>query len=232
MKNGTGSNQCVAPDKIESRKSHLEMNKLGKWNRFLALIDELTDCSPEERRGIECRIWSVFEADRAVLALDMSGYSSSVRRDGILSHLCQIRRMQRLSGQLIENAHGEVIRQLADNILAVFMTPREAIEAALAINHAVRSSQAEDSDDDRLLTVAIGIDYGKLLLVPGHDCFGDAVNIAFKLGEDVAGAGEILITKNAMQRLDDPHVFPLQELSLSLSGVEIMAQKLVCYEPA
>jgi class 3 adenylate cyclase len=208
------------------------MNNLETWNRFLVLVDELTDCPSEERCGVERRIWSAFEADRAVLALDMSGYSSSVRRDGILTHLCKIRRMQRLAGQLIERSEGEVVRQLADNILAVFMTPRQAIEAALAINQAIRSSQREDPENDRLLTVAIGIDHGKMLLVPGHDCFGDAVNIAFKLGEDVAGAGEILITQNAMQRLDDPEVFLLQELSLTLSGVEVFAQKLVYYEPA
>jgi hypothetical protein len=167
----------------------------SELSRFLALIDELTDSHPDERCDVERRIRTAFETDRAILALDMSGYSSSVRRNGVLFHLCRIRRTQRLCTRLIENFQGEVVRQPADNILAVFMAPSQAIGAALAINHAVRFSQDSTLEDDRFLGVAIGIDYGQLLHVPGHDCFGDAVNIAFKLGEDIAAAGEILSPK-------------------------------------
>lgn len=34
---------------------------------------------------------------------------------------------------------------------------------------------------DAPLALGIGIDYGRVLLVSGKDCFGDAVNIAHKL---------------------------------------------------
>lgn len=192
---------------------------------FLALIDELMSCPAAQRDAQERRIHDAFEHQRAVLALDMSGYSLSVRRAGILSHLCQIRRMQRHVGPLIEHFQGEVVRELADNVLAAFPEPGHAIAAAVAINHAIYLSQ-QDPASEPLLTVSIGIDYGKLLLVSGHDCFGETVNIAFKLGEDVAQAGEILITENVRQRLGESSPFPLQAMQLSVSGLDLLAYRI------
>jgi len=192
---------------------------------FFSLIDELNDCRPDERPSIERRIRRTFEIHRAVLALDMSGYSFSVQRDGIVSHLCKIRRMQKITMPIIESIGGEVVRQLADNILAVFEEPAAAIQSAIAINGAVRDAQIQN--DDQILTVAIGIDYGPLLLVPGYDCFGDPVNIAYKLGEDVAHGGEILITENARQRLAPDNRFSLQAITLSISGLEVRAHRVL-----
>ena len=53
---------------------------------FLALIDELNACAPAARAEVERRICEDFQVERAVLALDMSGYSFSVRRGGIFPH--------------------------------------------------------------------------------------------------------------------------------------------------
>jgi adenylate cyclase len=192
---------------------------------FFALLDELLACPSAERIERERRIHEVFELERAVLALDMSGYSLSVRRDGVLSHLCKIRRMQQRVAPLIERFDGEVVRELADNILAAFPEPAKAVQAALAINHAVHLSQ-QGPASEALLSVSIGIDYGKLLLISGHDCFGDPVNIAFKLGEEVARAGEILITEKAMRALGESAGCPFEALRVSLSGVEVLAYRV------
>ena len=202
------------------------MNPQSGIDTLLALLDELSDCPPTERPAVERRICEAFETDRAVLALDMSAYSFSVRRGGVLPHLCRIRRMQSVCSPLIVRHRGQVVRQIADNILAVFKTSAEAIQAAIAINEAVASKHGS-LEDDRLCPVAIGIDCGKLLLVPEYDCFGDAVNIAFKLGEDVARAGEILITENARAQAGDAGAFPLEELQISVSGLEVHAYKVV-----
>jgi adenylate cyclase len=126
-------------------------------NSFFAVIDELNSCSALERPALEARILRDFEQERAVLALDMSGYSFSVRRGGILPHLCRIRRMQQAATPLVERFGGEVVKQVADNILAIFREPRHAIDAAVAINQAVAASRAgEACDDSALLSVGIG----------------------------------------------------------------------------
>lgn len=45
-----------------------------------------------------------------------------------------------------------------------------------------------------LLAFSVGIDVGDLLLLETEDCFGDAVNLAYKLGEDIARPGEVMVT--------------------------------------
>ena len=190
---------------------------------FLTLIDELNICAPATRAEVERRICEIFQVERAVLALDMSGYSFSVRRGGILPHLCKIRRMQQLVSPLIERFDGQVVKQVADNILAVFLTPKRALDAAIAINQLLAAPQLPE---DALLRVAIGIDYGPFLLVPQYDAFGDPVNIAYKLGEDVAGPGEILLTASARQLLGNDRALPLEELTLSISGIELLAYRV------
>jgi len=206
---------------------------------FIALIDRLNGCADDERRHLEEHIALTFETECAVLALDMSGYSSSVRRDGIIPHLCRIRRMQLLVRPLIERFGGQVVREIADNILAVFPTPRAAVDAAMAVRDSAaalrRASSLMGVQDeceelstvpDHCLHVSIGVDHGKLLLVADHDCFGDPVNVAFKLGEDVAGAGEILITENVRRQLDHFAESDLVRIDVSASGIEVVAYRL------
>ena len=41
------------------------------------------------------------------------------------------------------------------------------------------------TSEDLDIYISCGIDYGRILLVDDKDCFGDAVNRASKLGEDV-----------------------------------------------
>jgi adenylate cyclase len=195
-------------------------------NSFYGFIDELISSPAGQEETLKDRLLRSFEHERAVFALDMSGYSRSVREQGILAHLCKIRKMQLLVAMFIQRYEGELVRQLADNVLAVFHEPIHAVHAAVAINHAVHAAQ-EISGADSVLTVSVGIDHGKVLLIPHEDCFGDAVNVAFKLGEDLAGAGEIFITENVKARLGADAAFSLEEVQLLLSGVEVRAHKVL-----
>ena len=194
-------------------------------NSFLALIDRLNDSFEGDRDDIERRILASYQHEKAVLALDMSGFSLSVRRKGILSCLARIRRMQQITAPLLPKFHGELVKFEADNLLAVFDDPRQAVDAALAMNHAV-AAYGQSVKDAVPLALGIGIDFGPLLLIPGQDCFGDAVNIAYKLGEDVAGPGEILITRAVRERLGNPAPYRLEDLALSISGLEIPAYRV------
>ena len=45
--------------------------------------------------------------------------------------------------------------------------------------------------------IAIGIGFGSILDLDGEDFFGDEVNLASKLGEDIATGGEVLLTDAA-----------------------------------
>jgi class 3 adenylate cyclase len=192
---------------------------------FFALIDRLIAASPENRKDIERFIGESYQCEMAVLALDMSAFSLSVRRNGIVSHLCQIRRMQLLTEPVVEAHCGQLLKYEADNLLAVFDEAANAVAAAVAINHAV-DALPEWSATTPKLAVSIGIDWGPMLVLPGEDCFGDPVNVAHKLGEDIAGAGEILITERLRDRLGADPPYALAKANLSLAGWQLAAYRV------
>jgi class 3 adenylate cyclase len=189
---------------------------------FYALVDEIADLPEPERQGAERRLRERFEVERAVLVLDMSEFSLSVRRSGIVAHLCLIRRVQRLAAPIVAAHGGEVLKCEADNVFAVFPEPRGAVQAALAINRALAGA-AQPGAAGSPPAVGIGIDFGRVLLIPGRDAFGDAVNIAHKLGEDVARGGEILVSEATRDRLGE---CPAEPLSLSVSGLHLKAWRI------
>ena len=192
--------------------------------RFFGLIDRLNDVQAAERSHIEAEIWRDFGVERAVLALDMSHFSLSVRRSGILGYLGLIRRMQVVTRPIVAAHQGTLVEFHADNLMAVFPDVAEAVEAGIAMNHALAAERHPDGGP--LIEVGIGIDHGRFLFVEGCRCFGDTVNTAFKLGEDLAQAGEILLTANARARLAATFPYPLAEQQFSISGLELLAYNI------
>lgn len=161
---------------------------------FYALIDRLDRCQGEERAALERMLWDTFGVNACVLALDMSGFSRTVRAEGIVGYLARIRRMQQVSTPIVTAAGGDVVKYTADNLMAVFDSAAQAVVAAEEIRRACLS-MAEP------LEVSIGLACGRFLYVPHTDCFGDPVNVAFKLAEDIAGNGEILATDDVLAEL-------------------------------
>lgn len=177
---------------------------------------------PEERHKIESALWSDFGAEYAVFVLDMSGFSMLTRKYGIVHYLSMVRRMQLTTEPIVKSYSGSMIKYEADNCFAVFPDPLAAVNAAIAMQHAFRAANLLTSDDLDI-HIACGIDYGKILVVGHEDCFGDPVNRASKMGEDIACSGEILITKEAMQMIPAEAGIKAREMNLSISGITIPA---------
>lgn len=176
----------------------------------------------EERHKIEDSLWDEFGAEYAVFVLDMSGFSLLTRKYGIVHYLSMVRRMQMTTEPIVKSYGGFMIKYEADNCFAVFPDPLSAVNAAIAMQHAFRAENLVTSDDLDI-HISCGIDYGKILIVGHEDCFGDPVNRASKMGEDLAVAGEILITKEAMQMIPAGAGIKTREMNVSISGITIPA---------
>ena len=179
---------------------------------------EMTD----ERQKIEASLWDEFGAEYAVFVLDMSGFSLLTRKYGIVHYLSMVRRMQMTTEPIVKSYGGFMIKYEADNCFAVFPDPLSAVNAAIAMQHAFRAENLLTSDDLDI-HISCGIDYGKILIVGHEDCFGDPVNRASKMGEDLAVAGEILVTKEAMQMIPETAGIKAREMNVSISGITIPA---------
>src|ERR1051325_10874745 len=178
--------------------------------------------SIEERQNIEASLWGDYGAEYAVFVLDMSGFSLLTRKYGIVHYLSMVRRMQLTTEPIVKTHGGSMIKYDADNCFAVFPEPLSAVNAAIAMQHAFEASNILTPDDFDI-HIACGIDYGKLLIIGHEDCFGDPVNRASKIGEDIAAAGEVLITKEAMNLIPASANIKAREIVVSISGITIPA---------
>ena len=174
------------------------------------------------RHKIEEDLWADYGAEYAVFVLDMSGFSMLTRKHGIVHYLSMVRRMQLTTEPIVKSYGGIMIKYEADNCFAVFPDPLSAVNAAIAMQHAFTSENLLTSDDLDI-HISCGIDYGKILIIGHEDCFGEPVNRASKIGEDLAAAGEIFVTKEAMEMIPPEAGIKSREMSVSISGIVILA---------
>jgi adenylate cyclase len=191
-----------------------------KFQSKLLLFSKETN--KERRNEIEAELWLNYGAERVVFVLDMAGFSLLTRKYGIIHYLSMVRRMQLTTEPIIKTYGGTLVKYEADNCFATFPNTLSAINAAIAMQLAFEASNLLTSDDFDV-HISCGIDQGNILLIGHEDCFGDPVNRACKLGEDVAAAGEILVTKNAIGDLTSDLDFKLREFNVSISGLNIDA---------
>lgn len=85
-----------------------------------------------------------------------------------------------------------------EDVLWTFESPAAAVAAAVAGRAAVARGREHATCDVR----GWGVHHGSLLLVPGTDVhWGDPVNTASKLGQDIASDGQILISDAVFRSL-------------------------------
>lgn len=162
------------------------------------LLDQRSE-HPERIPEIDTRIRAAFEEECTVMVLDMAGFSRLTIKYGIVHYLAMIRRMHKVVLPLVRQHDGQVLKTEADNVFARFKDVPAALDAATAILSALAAANAVlPADWD--VEVSVGIGHGPLLVIGAHDVWGSEMNLASKLGEDVAKAGEILLTEGAHAR--------------------------------
>ena len=184
------------------------------------LLDERNE-HPESLAAIDAEIWRRFGITGAVLVLDMCGFSRLTLRYGITHFLSMIRRLQQIVRPVVMAADGRIVKTEADNVFAIFDDVPDALAAARDILKQLAAANVflpEDWD----LHASIGIGYGPLLRIGQHDVFGSELNLASKLGEDVAGPEEILLSEAACARVDNG-TFDVEELSVEVSSLSLRA---------
>ena len=198
----------------------------ARASRSRAALDRLLAARnqhPERLADIDRQIHDTFAVTQAVLVADMCGFSRLTLRHGITHFLAMIHRLHALARPVLAAHQGRLVKTEADNIFAVFADAPQAVAAARAL-HARLGQANVFLPHDWDLHVSLGIGYGAILMVGGHDLFGSEVNIASKLGEDIAGSGETFLTEAARARL--PPDAPVEPRPVQLSAITVNAYKL------
>lgn len=184
---------------------------------FEALLGEIFE-NPERRDVVIAEIELTYGCDCAVMVLDTSGFTRTTRKHGIYAFLLMVHQMKRLARPLVEEHAGKVVKEEADNLFCLFPKCDQAVAASLAIVAKLDATNCELPEDLRLYA-SIGIANGQIIDLAGEDLFGDAVNLACKLGEDVAQRGEILITEAGFSQLE--HAVQGRQTEVSVSGMTL-----------
>ena len=199
----------------------LRRNSRSNLDRILREMIERPEAQEELAREID----SNFGETRAVMVLDMSGFSRTTQRRGIVAFLLMIHQMKLIATPTVEANGGLVVKSEADNLYCLFETVKGAIKASRELIQRLDTVNLL-LPEERRLYAAIGIGHGRIINIDEEDMFGDEVNLASKLGEDVAERGQILLTDAARAEAADAGIETREE-TISISGLSLAFHALI-----
>lgn len=138
---------------------------------------------------------------RAILSLDMTGFTTSAMNVGELASLLRVLDAQRVCIPVLKDFGAELIRCFADDMVALFEAPGAAIDAAFEVHRRIEHFCDSDLASTHPTRCCVGIGYGEVFAIGPNLAQGDEMNRASKLGEDIARANETLLTERTFEAL-------------------------------
>lgn len=157
--------------------------------RRLQLLGE-----PRRLARLDKRITDKFEAAGSSFIMKLGAVGEMTQEFSIFHALALIMKMRQVTFPLILAAGGNMIKAEGEKTFVSFADPAGAVLAGLMVQNALADYNDGVADASMRMEVSIGIDTGRLLLIP-HDYYGDCVNVSSKLAEDTAEPGQLLVTK-------------------------------------
>jgi class 3 adenylate cyclase len=147
----------------------------------------------------EAEFFAKYRWKKAIMVLDMTGFTSTAIRVGELQSLLRILDAQKVCIPVLREYKADLIRCFADDIVALFDEPVAALDAAFEIHRRIRLFNNSHHAYSYATECCIGIGFGDVLAIGPNLSQGDEMNRAAKLGEDIARAHEVLITERAYE---------------------------------
>ena len=204
----------------------LHLNPLTGYREFDQMIAEFSDLRDvEAMETSRARIWDRFGSEGAVFISDMASFSSTSRKIGVCHFLKLIHRTRQIVAPIIAANNGLLLKCDADNCYAFFERVDDAIRASFAINDELFQHNEEFGLAEQIY-LSVGIDFGRVLLIGDVDFFGDPVNTASKLGEDLAIKAETLVTERAIEHSEFTVPENAERMVARISDIEIRYVRL------
>jgi class 3 adenylate cyclase len=167
-------------------EAHLTAKRLITTQTFRELF------RAEQIKGTE----GIGVRDITLVFTDLKGSTELYERIGDLNALALVRQhFERLADVTILH-NGTIIKTLGDAVMAAFLTPADAVKAALAMRSEIRHFNTARAEPD--LVLKVGMHRGAAIAVTLNDrldYFGQTVNIAARV-EGLADGDEICLTRD------------------------------------
>ncbi len=202
------------------------IDPLTGHTEFDSLITSFADeTNADKAELIRQSIWQRFGTEGTVFISDMASFSSTSRKLGVCHFLKLIHRTRQIIGPIITASNGKLLKFDADNCYAYFKKTDDAIRAAFDVNAALFDSNDTFGLEEQVF-LSVGIDYGRILLIGDVDFYGDPVNTASKLGEDLAIHAETLVTERAIKHSNFEVPTQAERMVARISEIEIKYVRL------
>jgi class 3 adenylate cyclase len=202
---------------------HEPLTGHDEFDNLIAKFAEEPD--PERAEAIRQGIWDKYGTEGTVFISDMASFSSTSRKIGVCHFLKMIHRARQIIAPIVEGNNGILLKCDADNCYAFFRNPDDAIRASFEVNAALFKAN-DDFGIGEQIYLSVGIDFGRILLVGDIDFFGDPVNTASKLGEDLAIREEVLVTHRAIEHSNFEIPELAERMTARISEIEIQYVRL------
>jgi class 3 adenylate cyclase len=171
-----------------------------RTRRLATFLARRSRSAPRRRPALDSRAFATLFRKRAVVFTDTADFTLRTARDGILHFLMVFDRLVAAAGPALARVGGEIVKVEGDSLLVRFDDARTACRGVDALEECLRKLNRGRPEKERL-SFSYGIGYGDVLDLE-QDLFGLEVNLASKLGEDLAQPGEALLTPAAAAALD------------------------------
>lgn len=192
-----------------------------------AFLRKRARAAARRRPELDCEAFPQLFAKRAVVFTDTADFTVRTARDGILHFLMLFERFLPLAERAVRRHAGRVVKVEGDSLLLVYRDAGSACRGVRALDSALSGFGRGKPDNERL-RFSYGIGYGDVLDLE-EDLFGLEVNLASKLGEDLAEPGEALLTPAALAALEPDmlrRVAPYRTVTFGGTAIPVRRLKL------
>lgn len=142
--------------------------------------------------ALDARIEKACGAELTVVSCDSSGFSRKTHEHGIIEFMDNMVKCHDALENIVARHGGITLSNKADNLMLIFDEPVAAVACAIEMHRWLKRRNV-GLVEHKKYNICVGIHHGRLLRF-ADDAYGPAVNVAFKLGEDIAGKDELMIT--------------------------------------
>jgi class 3 adenylate cyclase len=171
-----------------------------RTRRLVSFLRQRAKADAARRPEMDCRNFPELFRKRAVVFTDTADFTIRTARDGILHFLMVFERFTDEAGKVVSRSGGDMVKVEADSLLLGYDDVATACAGVEALESLLRRMNRDLPANERL-RFSYGIGYGDVLDLD-EDLFGLEVNLASKIGEDLARPGEALLTPSAAAALD------------------------------
>jgi adenylate cyclase len=198
-----------------------------RTRRLTEFLRRRTKTRAEKRPELDCKSFPALFRKRAIVFTDTADFTLRTARDGILHFLMVFDAVAAVAAKVVRKTGGELVKVEGDSLLIRYDDTDGAVRGVVELDEALQAHNQGRPENEQV-HFSYGVGYGDVLDID-DDMFGLEVNLASKIGEDLAEPGEALLTPSAAAALSPAQlkrVVPYRIVTFGRQAIPVSRLKL------